>query len=257
MMRASSSEALAQLFYEVYERLAPTYGHATRKEPAVLWADVPEKSKALMIAVCRELLNSEPDSLTSIFTRQLELQRASFGIDLPLKSERDTVEFLDWNVTAMAQELAEMRDEFAWKPWAKDRYEWVNRDAVIKEGIDVLHFLVNVWLSLGADVEEILARYMGKADVNAKRQSAGYTHDYMKEIDKEGVRRALDEPEIQQDNDLLHSGWMEFDDFDKVELLEAIRTGQSGLADLLDGDGDGESKSTVLSDPDTTVEEET
>lgn len=133
-------------------------------------------------------------SLEDIFRRQFELQRDSFGIDLPMPDDRATVEFVDWNITAMVQELAEMRDEIAWKPWAKDRFEWFDRDAVVKEGIDVLHFLVNVWLAVGASPEEVIGRYLAKADVNRDRQEAGYTHDYQKEVGTDGVRRALDEP---------------------------------------------------------------
>ena len=48
-------DALAQLFHETYERLAPEYGYETRKESAKPWADVPENNKRLMIAVCEEV----------------------------------------------------------------------------------------------------------------------------------------------------------------------------------------------------------
>ena len=52
--------ALAQRFHEAYERLAPSFGFETREASAKPWADVPEQNRALMIAVCDEIL-VEPD----------------------------------------------------------------------------------------------------------------------------------------------------------------------------------------------------
>jgi hypothetical protein len=49
-------EALAQLFHETYERLAPVYGYETRKASAVPWQNVPITNKRLMIAVAADVL---------------------------------------------------------------------------------------------------------------------------------------------------------------------------------------------------------
>lgn len=51
-------DQLAQRFHETYERLAPSYGYATRQASAVPWRDVPEPNKSLMVAVCGEILAS-------------------------------------------------------------------------------------------------------------------------------------------------------------------------------------------------------
>ncbi len=59
------SEALAKLFHETYERLAPDYGYATRPETARSWEEIPEDSpnKRLMMAVAGEVLEKlRPDS---------------------------------------------------------------------------------------------------------------------------------------------------------------------------------------------------
>lgn len=48
--------ALAQLFHETYERLAPQLGYETRKESAKPWTEVPENNRKLMTAVCAEIL---------------------------------------------------------------------------------------------------------------------------------------------------------------------------------------------------------
>jgi hypothetical protein len=50
------AEKLARAFHEAYERLAPSFGYETRKESAVPWEDVPADNKALMVAVCSEVL---------------------------------------------------------------------------------------------------------------------------------------------------------------------------------------------------------
>ena len=49
-------DELARRFHETYERLAPDFGYETRRESAVPWDDVPANNKALMTAVCAELL---------------------------------------------------------------------------------------------------------------------------------------------------------------------------------------------------------
>lgn len=53
-----TAETLAEQFHEAYERLAPQFSYATRKESAVPWQQVPENNRNLMVAVCREVLAS-------------------------------------------------------------------------------------------------------------------------------------------------------------------------------------------------------
>lgn len=50
------AEAVARRFHEAYERLAPDFGYRTREASAKPWDEVPEQNRALMIAVCAELL---------------------------------------------------------------------------------------------------------------------------------------------------------------------------------------------------------
>jgi hypothetical protein len=50
------AEAVARRFHEAYERLAPDFGYRTREASAKPWNEVPEQNRALMIAVCAELL---------------------------------------------------------------------------------------------------------------------------------------------------------------------------------------------------------
>ena len=51
-----TSEQLAKAFHESYERQAPNFGYKTREASAKPWSDVPDQNKALMIAVCAEIL---------------------------------------------------------------------------------------------------------------------------------------------------------------------------------------------------------
>ena len=56
-----NAEQLAQLFHEIYERLAPNFGYKTREASRKPWTDVPQNNKLLMIAVCSEILLALPD----------------------------------------------------------------------------------------------------------------------------------------------------------------------------------------------------
>ena len=48
-------EALARLFHETYERLAPRFGYTTRAESAVPWEQVPPQQRALMVQTAQEV----------------------------------------------------------------------------------------------------------------------------------------------------------------------------------------------------------
>jgi len=130
------------------------------------------------------------DSLEAIFDRQLRLQLDSFGYDPTSLSDEQLSEWVRWNTLALEDELHEALAEVRWKPWSIDS-GFVNRDAYVKELVDAVHFLVNLFLAAGATPDEVLTRYLAKANTNSERQAAGYTHDYMKGADG----RALDEPE--------------------------------------------------------------
>lgn len=115
--------------------------------------------------------------LDEIFARQLQLQRDSFGIDPHSIDGDDRWAYVLVNFEAIADELSEMRDHVHWKSWthqAEPRGSFKDRDAFVDESVDLLHFLVNLWLVAGADAREIAMRYMGKASVNEWRQQNGY-----------------------------------------------------------------------------------
>lgn len=89
-------EALAQLFHETYERLAPSFGYETRKETAVSWQDIPadNPNKRLMIAVAGEVLEYLREAYSPATPRQLyraaaKLREASLNVTItgPVEGE--------------------------------------------------------------------------------------------------------------------------------------------------------------------------
>lgn len=55
-MPSPDPEAVASLFHETYERLAPDFHYETRRESAVPWDDLPDQNRLLMVAVARKVL---------------------------------------------------------------------------------------------------------------------------------------------------------------------------------------------------------
>lgn len=73
---------------------------------------------------------------------------------------------------AIIHEACELEDEYNWK-WWKARKDLDVEKAKI-EAVDILHFLLSVFIKLDMDAEEIMARYKGKREVNIERQEKGY-----------------------------------------------------------------------------------
>ena len=101
-----------------------------------------------------------------------DLQETAFGYAFPIIGPAYQAPYLDWNVTAAGQELAEVREEFSWKPWATDQ-PFVNRDRVRDEVIDVMHFLGNILVAIGVDDAEFEEHYKAKQDRNRARMASG------------------------------------------------------------------------------------
>ena len=129
------------------------------------------------------------------FDEFLEAQRAlqvsSFGGDPSQVEGEARADYVMYNALALSDELHEALLEVGWKPWLTvGRGEWIDRDGFVKELIDLLHFLGNLFLVAEVTGDEIAERYLRKRQVNKKRQEDGY--DGKK--DEEG--RAEDEPDL-------------------------------------------------------------
>jgi len=111
-----------------------------------------------------------------------DLQSGTYGYDLDWFAEglrleapavvKELAAYIDWNMTAAVQELAEARIEFSWKPWAIDD-PFVNRDRIVNEIVDVNHFLGNILTAMGVDDAEYEAVYQSKQRKNRERAASG------------------------------------------------------------------------------------
>lgn len=101
------------------------------------------------------------------------LQREAYGLDLPLGDEEDAATFVKENALAGIVEFVELLNEVSWKFWAHDA-PFVNRARLLKEGVDVAHFLGNIMVQAGVTDEEWEHAYQTKQFENARRQREGY-----------------------------------------------------------------------------------
>jgi len=130
-----------------------------------------------------------------------ELQVTAYNIDYDKfagddpDNLRSIIEYLRWNMLAIDDELAEVRKEISWKPWQHDA-PYVNRDAVVKECVDILHFVANIICAVGGTDEQLDEYYIKKMEINRQRQLKGY------KVKDAGVKcgvcaRALDDFDVE------------------------------------------------------------
>ena len=86
-------------------------------------------------------------------------------------------ERIQMNALAIISELSEVLDEVNFKWWKNPKE--VDHDALVEEIVDVMHFLVGMFIYAGADAEEVFRVYMSKHQENVNRQrglssKAGY-----------------------------------------------------------------------------------
>jgi hypothetical protein len=104
---------------------------------------------------------------------------------------RKLVEYMRWNMLAIDDELAEMRQAISWKPWQHDAPN-ADREEIVKEAVDVLHFVANIIVAAGGTDEMLDKFYIEKMERNKERQLNGY------KIKDQGVKcelctRAIDD----------------------------------------------------------------
>ena len=82
--------------------------------------------------------------------------------------EADCNEMLKTFVIALADESFEMLHLLNWKPW-KNKKE-LDIDAFKEEAIDALHFLLQIFILLDMDADEVMECYKKKLRENYRRQ---------------------------------------------------------------------------------------
>lgn len=96
------------------------------------------------------------------------LQRDFFGQGTGDRSTSEIAASIKDNSFAIFVELAEMAVEYSWKHWATDE-PFVNRERVLKEAVDVGHFLANILVANGITDAEYEAAYQAKQEINRER----------------------------------------------------------------------------------------
>ena len=91
-------------------------------------------------------------------------------------SERARLKYVDYILTCMSQEIAELRDYLPWKTWKDNsKYSYKAVEKEIKyEVIDILHFWLDLCLLLGMNGGDIVKYYFAKCWQNHQRQKKGY-----------------------------------------------------------------------------------
>ena len=108
-----------------------------------------------------------------------KLQEGAYGLDYSTFHSDEPedllslIEYLRWNMLAIDDELAEVRKAISWKPWQHDD-PYADRREIMKECVDVLHFVANILCAAGATDSELDKAYLEKMRINAARQARGY-----------------------------------------------------------------------------------
>lgn len=106
----------------------------------------------------------------------VELQRDYFNQPVGDRPIEDQAASLKDNAFALIVELAEMAVEYKWKHWSVDA-PYVNRDRVLKEAVDVGHFLANMLVAIGVTDDEWEQAYQAKQQINRERMASGQYSD--------------------------------------------------------------------------------
>ena len=141
-----------------------------------------------------DLYAKSSDTLGDIMSVQKDTQLNVYGYDFSKMTLREVMNFWHMNTHALIDELHEATDALGgisdgsgnaiWKYWKKDfsKYENLkfsdlsNSDQLECkfEIIDILHFFMNMAISIGMTPQEMYNMYMSKNTENRDRQSRGY-----------------------------------------------------------------------------------
>lgn len=141
-----------------------------------------------------DLYSSSKDTLGDIMHLQKDTQKNVYGYDFSNMTLREIMSFWHANTHALIDELHEATDALGgikdgsgnaiWKYWKKDysKYENIKFSDLSEsdqleckfEIIDILHFFLNMAISIGMTPQEMFNMYMSKNKENRDRQLRGY-----------------------------------------------------------------------------------
>ena len=85
---------------------------------------------------------------------------------------KENIETLKNQLLALIIEASEAIQELPWKSWKKNQSFSLSTFKV--ELIDILHFLVNLFIFTGMNVDDVFELFKYKNEINKKRQENGY-----------------------------------------------------------------------------------
>lgn len=96
-------------------------------------------------------------------------------------------------ITAMEQEIAELKDCLNWKWWSKEYekhepYGIMDKQNLKVELIDILHFLISTMQIAGFTADEVMDVYKQKHRINIERQKKSYNHIGKTEEDNKTIK---------------------------------------------------------------------
>ena len=116
------------------------------------------------------------DRLSDIFHHQWKLQEI-----MPRTPSREFYdqEYININILAIMDELAEFMRETRWKNPGDVKYGWkqhqqLNREEAKNELVDLFHFFINLCIGIGMNADELYEKYVKKRKENVRRQVNGY-----------------------------------------------------------------------------------
>lgn len=141
----------------------------------------------------KDLYSLSEDTLGDILNLQASTQHIVYGYDFSNMSLREIMDFWNMNSHALVDEIHEATDALGgisqggsaiWKKWKKD----YNKYSLLKfsdlspedqleckfEIIDILHFFMNMAVSIGMTPKEMFNMYMSKNEENRRRQLNNY-----------------------------------------------------------------------------------
>ncbi len=106
-------------------------------------------------------------------TRALQREAYGFDVDALHDDPRLQAQSIRENVLPLIVEAVELLNNVSWKYWAHDE-PFINRAEVLKEAVDIGHFLANILLTANLTEAEYWEAYRDKQSINRARQTDGY-----------------------------------------------------------------------------------
>jgi hypothetical protein len=133
--------------------------------------------------------------LKELFAKQAELNRRTGFDAVALRESFDAQTAGIWlnnYITAMSNELEELRDCTFWKHWcqeAKEGQRFLLHDLqnARVEVIDMLFFWISLAQSVGLDADDVVRLYEQKLQVNHARQDNAYSMAHKTEDDNKDI----------------------------------------------------------------------